>query len=161
MSVHDAAGTVRRLPASAAYSAVCPDILSRHTARILLSPAAIRGRGSSARSCAAARLVATPILSGCSTSSQRLCDSCRAGASRSDGPGRFRLDGSAMSAHTYPVCHREEHGDVAISLPKETRLPSQDRHAPLAMTVRLKLGTHEGMPRVDNGYGFALSASLI
>jgi len=33
----------------------------------------------------------------------------------------------------YPVCHREERSDVAISLPEETPLPSRDCHAALAM----------------------------
>ena len=69
---------------------------------------------------------------------------------------RVKADfGKALGANAHPACHREERSPlmvslsnhVAISLPEETPLPSRDCHAPLAMTVRLQLGSHESARR--------------
>ena len=46
-------------------------------------------------------------------------------------------------AHAYPVCHREERRDVAISFPRRRPLPRRDCRVSLAMTFPRKLGTRE------------------
>ena len=52
-------------------------------------------------------------------------------------------------AHAYPVCHRAERSDVAISIPKQRSLPQRDCRASLAMTTRTKLGTCEQQRYLD------------
>ena len=55
----------------------------------------------------------------------------------------------AHAPHAYPVCHSEEHSDVAISLPQKRPMSRRDCHATLAMTAWQKLGTRE-IPIADH-----------
>ena len=57
------------------------------------------------------------------------------------------------AAHAYPVCHREERSDVAISLPEERPLQQRDCRAPLAMTLHAKWVRVSSKPSPNNGVG--------
>ena len=54
-----------------------------------------------------------------------------------------------IPARPYPVCHREERSDVAISFRRQRPLTFQNCHASLTMPFRVKLGTRELIPPIS------------